>query len=346
MGIQSSNTDKELKKNNFETANHADTIQLKSIDGLQNHADTQKLTQFKTASEQSNRHEKLTQFKTAAERSNRHEKLTQLQSMGDARAHEIQNGGVVQFGGKTDLLKSASKAAMEVGGGAARIGARGVGGAAVRGAGKVVGFGAAGVTGLGILNTGTDIADKLSEIAAQSVVGNGSSIKILESLIGLAEIRVSKSALPDELKNATTNLLKTLGKLAPIIAQKAESSEDDVSNLFIDDKDRVIAEAIRQYSSIVDNFGFPNPLAFLISIDNMQSRYKALMKIMEDKEELFIGQKRRGMEKHLKMKEMVADRKFKIEHPDVAAYLEENKNATDDELLHTFPHMHVEDIDF
>ena len=43
---------------------------------------------------------------------------------------------------------------------------------------------------------------------------------------------------------------------------------------------------------------------------------------------------------------MVADRKFKIEHPEVAAYLKENENATDDELFHTFPHIRVEDIDF
>jgi len=338
MRSQASNTEKELKKDKFGTANHADTIQPKSMDGLQNHADTQKLIRVKTAAEQSNRHEKLTQLKTAAEQSNRHEKLTQLQSMGDARAQRIQNGGVVQFGGKTGVFKQIGKvamdAAMEVGGGTARA-ARRQAPAAVSGLGgavRAVGFGSAAVTGLGALNTSTDIADKFSEIAAQSVVGNGNSIKILESLIGLAEIRVDKSALPDGLKNATTNLLKTLGKLAPIIAQKAESSKGEVSNLFIDDDDKVIEESIRQYSSIVDGFGFPNPIAFLISIDNMQSRYKALMEIMKDKES-FIGQKRRGEEQRLKKKEMVADGKFKREQPEVADFLKRNEGVADENLF-------------
>ena len=79
--MRASITAKELKKNKLGIANHADTIQLKSIDGLQNHADTQKLIRIKTAAEQSNRHEKL----------------TQLKSMGVARAQKIQNEGVAQL---------------------------------------------------------------------------------------------------------------------------------------------------------------------------------------------------------------------------------------------------------
>lgn len=79
--MRASITAKELNKNKLGIANHADTIQPKSIDGLQNHAETQKLIQIKTAADQSNRHEKL----------------TQLKSMGDARAQKIQNEGVTQL---------------------------------------------------------------------------------------------------------------------------------------------------------------------------------------------------------------------------------------------------------
>lgn len=108
--MRASITAKELNKNKLGIANHADTIQPKSIDGLQNHAETQKLIQIKTAADQSNRHEKL----------------TQLKSMGDARAQKIQNEGVTQlmFG---RALNSAARNAPKL----ARAGAALTGGLAV-----------------------------------------------------------------------------------------------------------------------------------------------------------------------------------------------------------------------
>ena len=108
--MRASITAKELKKNKLGIANHADTIQPKSIDGLQKHADTQKLIRIKTAAEQSNHHEKL----------------TQLKSMSDARAQKIQNGGVTQlmFG---RALNSAARNAPRI----AKAGAKLTGGLAV-----------------------------------------------------------------------------------------------------------------------------------------------------------------------------------------------------------------------
>lgn len=79
--MRASITAKDLNKNKLGNANHADTIQTKSIDGLQNHTDTQQLIRIKTAADQSNHHEKL----------------TQLKSMGDARAQKIQTEGVAQL---------------------------------------------------------------------------------------------------------------------------------------------------------------------------------------------------------------------------------------------------------
>ena len=79
--MRASITAKELNKNKLGIANHANTIQPKSIDGLQNHADTQQLIRIKTAADQSNHHGKL----------------PQLKSMSDARAQKIQNEGVAQL---------------------------------------------------------------------------------------------------------------------------------------------------------------------------------------------------------------------------------------------------------
>jgi hypothetical protein len=81
MGMRASITAKDLNKNKLGIANHANTIQTKSIDGLQNHRDTQQLIRIKTAADQSNHHGKL----------------TQLKSMSDARAQKIQNEGVAQL---------------------------------------------------------------------------------------------------------------------------------------------------------------------------------------------------------------------------------------------------------
>jgi hypothetical protein len=107
MGIRALNTDKELKKDKFGTANHADTIQPKSMDGLQNHADTQKLIRVKTAAEQSNHHKKI----------------SQLQTKGEARSQKIQNGGVAQL-----MFRAAGSRILEAGARAApRIAKVGVG---------------------------------------------------------------------------------------------------------------------------------------------------------------------------------------------------------------------------
>lgn len=108
--MRASITAKELNKNKLGIANHADTIQPKSMDVLQNHAETQKLIRIKTAADQSNRHEKL----------------TQLKSMGDVRAQKIQTEGVTQlmFG---RALNSAARNAPRI----ARAGAALTGGLAV-----------------------------------------------------------------------------------------------------------------------------------------------------------------------------------------------------------------------
>jgi hypothetical protein len=97
MGMRASITAKELKKNKFGTANHADTIQPKSMDGLQNHADTQKLIRVKTLAEQGNHHE----------------------SMGDARAQKIQHGDVAQL-----MLRNAGTRILGAGVRAAEAGVR------------------------------------------------------------------------------------------------------------------------------------------------------------------------------------------------------------------------------
>ena len=238
MGIQASNTDKELKKNKFETANQSDTIQPKSIDGLQNHADTQKLirvktaaeqsnrnekltqfktateqsnhhkklTQFKTAAEQSNRHEKLTQFKTAAKQSNRHEKLTQLQSMGDARAHRIQNGGVVQ------LMWPA----------AGRVAAMGAG-AAARGAGGRGPLIAKVLTGLAGMQAVATLADNGSGLAFGVLMKDKK--KIFEGSVGLLEPAISKMGLPDGVTESAQTYLKTLIKFSESV-EYGDSTDD------------------------------------------------------------------------------------------------------------------------
>ena len=321
MRSQASNTDKELKKDKFGTANHADTIQPKSMDGLQNHADTQKLTQFKTAAEQSNRHEKL----------------TQLQSMGDARSHKIQNGGVVQL----NKWRIAMEGAKSLGGGAARA-ARRQAPAAISGfGGAAIGIGA-GVTGYGLMgavNTAADVADKYSEILANKIVRNGDKNIITKNTIDLAKISVDKSALPDFIKEPTTTFLNFIGGLAPEIQQRVQSGEGEVSNLFKDDNDRVISEAIRQYSSIIDESGFTNPLAALISIDNMRSRYIALIKIIKDEELVQL--------KHEdEMKANAAHTKLKKQDPAVAAFNRANEGKKHSDLFDDSKLPQVIDVDW
>jgi len=285
MGIQASNTDKELKKNKFETANQSDTIQPKSIDGLQNHADTQKLirvktaaeqsnrnekltqfktateqsnhhkklTQFKTAAEQSNRHEKLTQFKTAAEQSNRHEKLTQLQSMGDARAHRIQNGGVVQ------LMWPA----------AGRVAAMGAG-AAARGAGGRGPLIAKVLTGLAGMQAVATLADNGSGLAFGVLMKDKK--KIFEGAVGLLEPAISKMGLPDGVTESAQTYLKTLIKFSESV-EYGESTDDSAHQR--------IGEDFRVFSKALDAKLSINPAATVVAIDNVISRAETVIELVK-----------------------------------------------------------------
>jgi hypothetical protein len=348
MRSQASNTDKELKKDKFGTANRADTIQPKSMDGLQNHADTQKLirvktaaeqsgrneklTQFKTAAEQSNRHEKLTQLKTAAEQSNRHEKLTQLQSMGDGRAQRIQNDGVVQLVGEGVLKNVATglgRAAMETGRAAAR-GAENMGKEGIRLAEK---HGEDAIKLGGALATGATLANNASGIATGSITGDKNmqyshTFKLVGTIFG-------ESKLPDPVKEKADDLFGFL-------ADQAAAAPIPGSTKFDDTQYQKINQTMRDISAFLTEYKIPNPLAAAIDADDTQSRMQALYKFIED-DKLKIALNQDGKEVKAMTDKQAAD--LKKNHPEVAAYLEENKNATDDELFHKFQYIHVEDVD-
>jgi hypothetical protein len=235
MRTQASNTDKELKKNKFGTANHADTIQPKSMDGLQNHADTQKLIRVKTAAEQSNRHEKL----------------TQLQSMGDARAQKIQNGGVTQlmFG---RALNSAARNAPRL----ARAGAALTGGLAV--------------------------ADHMSGAATGYLMNDKN--KFAMHSFTLAETAIGKMKIPVTVKSAAESFFGTL-------AEEAETFPFDDNTPFDDSQNQIISESVRDFSTFLDEKNIPNPIAPFISMDNMQSRFFALAEVVKKRElEVILGQ--------------------------------------------------------
>lgn len=253
MRTQASNTDKELKKDKFGTANQAGTVQPKSMDGLQNHADTQKLTQFKTAAEQGNRHEKLTQLKTAAEQSNHHEKLTQLKSMSDARAQKIQNGGVTQlmFG---RALNSAARNAPKL----ARAGAALTGGLAV--------------------------ADHMSGAATGYLMNDKN--KFAMHSFTLAESAIGKMKIPVTVKSAAESFFGTL-------AEEAESFPFEGTTPLDDTQNRIITEEIRNFSAVLDENDIPNPIAPFISMDNIRSRFFALAEVAKQRElELILGRTR------------------------------------------------------
>jgi hypothetical protein len=346
MGIQSSNTDKELKKNNFETANHADTIQPKSIDGLQNHADTQKLirvktaaeqsnrheklTQFKTAAEQSNRHEKLTQFKTAAEQSNRQEKLTQLQSMGDARAQKIQNGGVVQFGGKTDLLKSAGKAAMEAGGGAARIGARGVGGAAIFKAGNKavqivkpqINTVSKILAGLVVFNEAVTIADQSSDFLVSFLVDDKK--RAIDSAISLMGIGMSKVGLPPLVKQRVEKLLEYLSEFVTRIEFEENAFDSTIY--------KKINEDFTLLGNLFDKETGLNIADTCQKLDNIASRFKAVTEQMIGNAN-FVVTNREDVERDRIAASAATDAQQDIMNPEIAALLQQNAGASDSEVF-------------
>ena len=286
MRSQASNTEKELKKDKFRTANRADTIQPKSMDGLQNHADTLKLIRVKTAAEQSNHHKKLTQFKTAAEQSNRHEKLTQLQSMGDARAHRIQNGGVVQL-----MLPALARGAVAAARGAGRVVARGPAMGAARPAmgaarpamgGIPTAMGGAPIRVMSTaayrkppLDTITKVMKFLAALnTAATILDNGSGLgvgviindqkAIFENALGLLAVGIDQSNLPDVFKDHANEFIATLGEFAELIPE-LEVKPFDPTFYQMD-------EGIREYFKAIDEF-VPGEIGdTIIKLDNAYSR--------------------------------------------------------------------------
>jgi hypothetical protein len=298
MRSQASNTEKELKKDKFGTANRADTIQPKSMDGLQNHADTLKLIRVKTAAEQSNRHEKL----------------TQLKSMGDARAQKIQNGGVVQLN-KWQILREGAK----------KVGKEGIRLAEKHGE-DAIKLG-------GTLATGATLANNASGIATGSITGDKNmqyshTFKLVGTIFG-------ESKLPDPVKEKADDLFGFL-------ADQAAAAPIPGSTKFDDTQYQKINQTMRDISAFLTEYKIPNPLAAAIDADDTQSRMQALYKFIED-DKLKIALNQDGKEVKAMTDKQAAD--LKKNHPEVAAYLEENKNATDDELFHKFQYIHVEDVD-
>jgi hypothetical protein len=308
------NTDKELKKNKFGTANQAGTVQPKSMDGLQNHADTQKLTQFKTAAEQSNRHEKLTQFKTAAEQSNRHEKLTQfktaaeqsnrhekltqLQSMGDARAHEIQNGGVVQ------LMWPA----------AGRVAAMGAGAAARAARGPLV---AKVLTGLAGMQAVATLADNGSGLAFGVLMKDKK--KIFEGSVGLLEPAISKMGLPDGVPESAQTYLKTLIKFSESV-EYGDSTDDSAFQR--------IGEDFRVFSKALDaKFSF-NPAATVVAIDNVISRAETLIELVKGNKE-FIKMHDADSERDRNAASAATAATFDKDNPELAALHKQDKYSVE-----------------
>ena len=268
MRSKASNTDKELKKDKFGTANHADTIQPKSIDGLQNHADTQKLTQFKTAAEQSNRHEKL----------------TQLQSMGDARAQKIQNGGVVQLN-KWQILRDGAK----------RVGKEGIRLAEKHGE-DAIKLG-------GTLATGATLANNASGIATGSITGDKNmqyshTFKLVGTIFG-------ESKLPDPVKEKADDLFGFL-------AEQMAAAPIPGSTKFDDTQYQKINKTMRDISTFLTEYKIPNPLAAAIDADDTQSRAQALYKFIED-DKLKIALNQDGKEVKAMTDGMAAD--FKQKNP-------------------------------
>jgi hypothetical protein len=314
MRSQASNTDKELKKDKFGTANHADTIQPKSMDGLQNHADTQKLIRVKTSAEQSNRHEKLTQFKTAAEQSNRHEKLTQLQSMGDARAHRVQNGGVVQLN-KWQILRDGAK----------RMGKEGLRLAEKHGE-DAIKLG-------GTLATGATLANNASGIGTGLITGDKNmqyshTFKLVGTIFG-------ESKLPDPVKEKA-------GDLFGFLADQTEKAPIPGSSKFDDTQYQKINKTMRDISTFLTEYKIPNPLAAAIDADDTQSRMQALYKFIED-DKLKIALNQDGKEVKAMTDGMAAD--FKQKNPKIAELLRENEGKSDRDAFYNDDWAKMEEYD-
>jgi hypothetical protein len=314
MRTQASNTDKELKKNKFGAANYTDTIQPKSMDGLQNHADTQKLIRVKTAAEQSNRHEKLTQFKTAAEQSNRHEKLTQLQSMGDARSQKIQNGGVVQLNkwrilreGAKRMGKEGSRLAEKHGEDAIKLG--------------------------GTLATGATLANNASGIGTGLITGDKNmqyshTFKLVGTIFG-------ESKLPDPVKEKA-------GDLFGFLADQTEKAPIPGSSKFDDTQYQKINKTMRDISTFLTEYKIPNPLAAAIDADDTQSRMQALYKFIED-DKLKIALNQDGKEVKAMTDGMATD--FKQKNPKIAELLRENEGKSDRDAFYNDDWAKMEEYD-
>lgn len=237
MGIRASNTDKEFKKNEYGIANNTNTVQPKSIDGLQNHADTQKLIRIKTAAEQSNHNVKT----------------SQLQSLSEARAQKIKNGGVAQL-----MFRTAGTRILEAGARAApRMAKVGVGLAA---------------------------ADQLTGASAGYLMNDKN--KFAMHSFSLAESTISKMKIPVTVKSAAEGFFGTL-------AEEAETFPFEETNAFDDTQNQIITEEVRNFSAVLDENNIPNPIAAFISMDNIQSRFFALAEVAKNKElELILGRMR------------------------------------------------------
>lgn len=195
MGIRASNTAKESKKDTLGTASQVETIQPKNIDGLKNHADTQKLIRAKSAAEQSNHHEKL----------------SQLKSMGDARAQKIQNKGVAQL-----MFRTAGTRILGAGVRAAEAG--------IRNAPRIAKAGAA-ITG------GLAFGDELSGATAGFLMDDKN--KFAKHSFALAGTAVEKMKISPFLKSAAEGFFGTLEEEAETFPFAETTPFDDTQNQVI-----------------------------------------------------------------------------------------------------------------
>lgn len=192
MRTTAANTYKELKKNKFGAANLVDTIQPKSINGFQNHADTQKLIRVKTLAEQSNHHEKL----------------TQLKSMGHARAQKIQHGDVAQL-----MLRAVGTRILGAGVRAAEAG--------VRNAPRIAKAGAK-------LTGGLAVADELTGASSGFLMNDKN--KFAKHSFALAGTAVEKMKISPFLKSAAEGFFGTLEEEAETFPFAETTPFDDTQN--------------------------------------------------------------------------------------------------------------------
>jgi hypothetical protein len=206
MGTHVLNIAKEFKKNKFGMANYADTIQSKSLDGLQNHADTQKLIRIKNASEQTNHQEKI----------------AQLKSMGDTRAQKIQHGDVTQL-----MLRTAGTRILGAGVRAAEAG--------VRNAPRIAKAGAK-------LTGGLAVADQMSGAATGYLMNDKN--KFAKHSFSLAESAIGKMKIPVTVKSVAEDIFKTLAEEAETFPFDETTPFDDSQNQIISESIRELSSVL------------------------------------------------------------------------------------------------------